>query len=272
MDTTIPVIKKAGVVESFSEEKVLRSMRRVGLPSSIQPHVMQYIKERLYPNITTKEIFSFILEFLKERDRSSSLRFNLKQALLDLGPTGFPFEQYMAHVFESMGFTAKTNLNLYGECVNHEIDLLIEKDGKRAIVEAKFHNQPGHKTDLQVALYTYARYLDVAKKHDIDGVWLVTNTHLSLDAIAYGKCKSMQLIGWNYPENGNLQELIESPALYPITILTALSDDDKRRLLEENVVLCRDLITRDTSSVRNLVGSHERFDEAKHDAALICKL
>lgn len=268
---TITVIKNSGEPEIFSEEKVLRSMRRVGLPSSLHPQVMQHIKERLYPNITTREIFSFILKFLKEKDQKSALRFNLKQAIFDLGPTGFPFEQYMARVFENTGFKASTNLNLMGECVNHEIDLLIEKDSKKAIVEAKFHNQPGHKTDVQVVLYTYARFLDLAKKQDIDGVWVVTNTHLTLDAINYGKCKNIQMIGWNYPEKGNLQDLIEEPALYPITILTALSDDDKRQLLEEKVVLCRDLVSAD-SSIRNLVHSQERFEEAHADAKLVCKL
>jgi len=268
---SIPVIKKSGQIEEFSEEKVLRSMRRVGLPSSLQPTVMQYIQERLYPNITTKEVFSFIMDFLQEKDRSSHLRFNLKQALLDLGPTGFPFEQYMARVFETMGYKAQTNLTFFGECVSHEIDLLIEKEGKRSIVEAKFHNQAGHKTDVQVALYTYARYLDVKEKHSIDGLWIVTNTHLTLDAITYANCKKIQLIGWNYPEKGNLQDLIEAPALYPITILTALSDEDKRRLLEEKVVLCHDLVGAD-GGIRNLVHSKDRFEEAQADAKLICRL
>lgn len=283
----IPVIKKSGDIENFSEEKVLRSMQRVGLPSALHSAAMEHIKERLYPNITTKEIFTFIVDFLKEKDKKTSLRFNLKQALFDLGPTGFPFEQYMAHVFESMGYKAETNLILSGECVNHEIDVLIETrstgstsslqassgpgGGKKAIVEAKFHNQPGHKTDLQVALYTYARYLDVAQKNNIDEVWLVTNTHLSLDAIAYANCKKMKVIGWNYPEKGNLQDLIESPALYPITILTALSDADKTRLLDEKVVLCRDIVNK-SASIKNLVHSNERFEEARIDAAMICRL
>lgn len=280
MQQEVRVTKKNGDQEMYSEEKVRHSMRRVGVPENLQEEVLTIIRERLYPGITTSEIFSYILDFVKEKDKKSRLRFNLKQSLFDLGPTGFPFEQYMARVFEHMGFKAHTNLIMQGECVTHEIDLMIEKDahstgsgqGKRAIVEAKFHNQPGNKTDVQVALYTYARFLDVREKNNIDGVWLVTNTRLTNDAVSYAKCKNIQVVGWSYPHEGNLQDLIEQPALYPITILTALSEQDKRQLLTEDRVLCRDIIDISKDEAKSLAVSEDRLSEAQDDARLVCRL
>lgn len=266
------VVKRSGAKESFSEEKVIHSMRRVGLPQALHPMVLMHIKENLHPGITTNEIFSHVLEFVKEKDKKATIRLNLKQSLFELGPTGFPFEQYMARVFTNMGFKPSTNVVMRGECITHEVDLVIEKDGKRAIVEAKFHNQPGNKTDVQVALYTHARFMDVAGKNDINGVWIVTNTRLTLDAITYAQCKNIQIIGWNYPSKGNLQDLIEEPALYPVTILTALTSEDKRRLMEEKVVLCQDLLKMDDQALRNIMLSPEKLANAKGDAQLVCKI
>lgn len=268
----IYVVKRSGEKELYSEEKVVRLMKRVGLGSELHPMVLTHIKERLHPGITTNEIFSHILEFVKDKDEKATIRLNLKQSLFELGPTGFPFEQYMAHVFKSMGYVPSTNLVMNGECITHEIDLVIEKDDKRAIVEAKFHNQPGNKTDVQVALYTYARFLDVKEKNNIDGVWIVTNTRLTLDAIAYAKCKNIQIIGWNYPAKGNLQDLIEEPALYPVTILTALTNLDKKRLIEEKIVMCQDFLKMDDQALANIMLSPEKLAHAKADAQLVCSL
>ncbi len=140
----IQVTKFSGNVEDFSEEKVLHSMRRVGLPESLYPHVLEHIRERIHDNkITTNELMYHINEFLEMNDKKAGVRYNLRRALAELGPSGFPFEKYLARVFESLGYQAETNLFLNGECVTHEIDVLIQKDGKREIVEAKFHISQG---------------------------------------------------------------------------------------------------------------------------------
>lgn len=268
----ITVIKRSGEQVAFSEEKVLRSMHRVGVPDALQPQVLQHIKERISGNsITTDEIFSHILEFLKEKDKKSSIRFNLRQAVFDLGPTGFPFEKYIERVFQSQGYHAQVDVILTGECVNHEIDVLIEKDGKKEIVEAKFHNQTVGKTDVQVVLYVYARFLDVKEKNNIDGVWVITNTKLTTDAIDYAKCKGIKVIGWNYPEVGNLQDFVENPKMYPVTILNSLSGEEKQRLLENNVVLSCDLLNykKEELSEKFLIDD-SRLTEALDSAKIIC--
>jgi len=49
------------------------------------------------------------------------------------------------------------------------------------------------------------------------------------------------MIGWNYPEKGNLQDMIEGEVLHPITCLTTLSSTDKKILLVNRIVLCSDI-------------------------------
>lgn len=269
----ISVIKRNGESEPFSEEKVLRSMRRVGVPEDLQPEVVKHIREKVNgDSISTDEVFRHILEFLEPRDRKSSLRFNLRQAIFELGPTGFPFEQYLARIFRDQGYEVEVGIQMQGECVTHEIDLLIIKDNTRQIVEAKFHNSHVTKSDIQTALYTYARFLDVKDKNDIDNVWLITNTKLSQDAIVYTQCKGIPAIAWNYPNEGNLQDFVEQPHMYPITILNVFSDAEKKRLVEKDIVLCRDLLEKKDEAFADVLINNENIERARQDAEMICPL
>ncbi len=267
----IIVVKKNGEQEPFSEEKVLRSMQRIGLAKHLQPMVLEHIKGKLHPNIETYEIFSHIREFLDQKDQKASLKFNLKQAIFDLGPTGFPFEQYMARVFEMQGYQTKVGEVVQGACVTHEIDIQIEKDGRREIVEAKFHNQQGVKTDVQVLLYTYARFLDIKEVNPIDANWVVTNTKLTGDAAHYAQCKGVKVIGWSYPENNNLQDFVEKPHLYPITILNTLSKQEKQSLLSGNIILCCDFLnTSDHELQDKYFLDQETIRLTKEKSKMIC--
>ena len=102
---------------------------------------------------------------------------------------------------------------------------------------------------MKVALYIKARFDDLVENvfnyggvnRRITDCWLVTNTKFSSTAIHYGVCKNLTMIGWNYPEKGSLQDMIEGEALHPITCLVSLSAADKRTLLNGKVVLCSDI-------------------------------
>lgn len=267
------VVKKSGEKEEYSEEKVRRSMNRVGVPDDLKPEILSHIKQKFEKNeMSTDDIFHHIMEFLEPRDRKSSLRLNLREAIFELGPTGYPFEQYLSKIFENMGYSVETNVVMNGDCVRHEIDLVIEKDGHKEIVEVKFHNHHAVKSDVQTSLYTYARFLDVKEKNNISNVWLVTNTKLTEDAIAYANCKGMPAIAWNYPDKGNLQDLVEEPHLYPITLLNSLSGQEKKRLIEKDVVLCTDLLTKNDNDISDPLIRHDSLQKAKDDAKLICPL
>ncbi len=266
----IYVVKKNGEREPFSEEKVIRAMKRIGLDESRQSEILADVKSRLHQDIETVEIYSHIREYLEKNDKKASIKYNLKQAIFDLGPTGFPFERYIQRIFDGLGYSTKVGEIMQGACVTHEIDLQIEKDGKREIMEAKFHNQQGVKTDVQVLLYTYARFLDVQEANPVEGVWIVTNTKLTLDASNYAQCKGVKVIGWNYPEHNNLQDYVEKPEMYPITILKSLSKQEKESLLAGNIILCSDLLNASDHELQDTYFlSQETIANAKEQAQAI---
>jgi predicted nuclease with TOPRIM domain len=49
------------------------------------------------------------------------------------------------------------------------------------------------------------------------------------------------LLGWDYPANAGLKDIIDRSGLYPITCLTSLSKSEKQQLLDMKIVLCSEI-------------------------------
>src|SRR3989338_6866663 len=106
----VSVVKVGGLKEPFSEEKLRQSVRRAGIPLKIHDEVVDHIKSRLHDDISTEEIYGHILEFLgKSPYPFGAARYSLKKAVMDLGPTGFPFEKYVASILSRQGYKVDTN-------------------------------------------------------------------------------------------------------------------------------------------------------------------
>lgn len=238
----IHVIKADRRHEPFSESKVMDSIRRARIPQSIQGDVLTHVKRKLYDGISTAEIYQHILEFLDQSPKPYiKARYSLKEAIMLLGPSGYPFEDFVSKLLESQGYRTQVRQILSGRCVTHEVDILAEKDGRTAVIETKFHNSPGTRSEIQVALYTHARFNDVKVRNSVHESWIITNTKTTIDANNYAHCSGMKIISWDYPAGNSLREMIERSGLHPITMVTSLAPSHKMTLLENHVVLCRDV-------------------------------
>ncbi|MGB9637255.1 MAG: ATP cone domain-containing protein [Microgenomates group bacterium] len=239
MGRLINVIKATGEVEPFSEEKVISSLIKAGAAREVAKEIIEEVKPSLYQNIPTFEIYSQVMSLLRKRQVQLAEKYNLKKAIMDLGPTGYPFEQFVARVLETQGMKVETNKIVQGKCVAHEIDV-IAQNKERYMIECKFHAIPGGRTDIKVALYTYARFLDI--KHQGFAVpWLITNTKVTSEVKAYALCMGMKVTAWDYPEGEGLNEMIDKSGLYPVTSSTSLSKEQKRNLLEKGIIFVKDI-------------------------------
>lgn len=239
----VQVIKANGQKEAFSEEKVMKSIYRAGIPKDLQEATLAHVKEKLYDDIPTHDIYHHISEFLgASASPFTRSKYSLKQSIMMLGPTGYPFEDFIEKLLIAKGYETKVRQILRGTCVSHEIDIITKKDGKTGMIEAKFHNNPGIRSDVHVALYTKARFDDVKTRYQLNNARLITNTKATSDAIAYGECVGMKVISWSYPENGSLRDWIEESHLHPITMLTSLSLSQKAQLLQNHIIMCKDII------------------------------
>lgn len=249
-ETNIFITKASGELVPFAPEKLMRSLTKAGATKQQAEEILASVKPLLHPGISTKMIFKNAFRLLKRVSRPKAGKYKLKNAIMELGPSGFPFERYFAAILHSMGYRVQTGVILQGACVKHEVDVIAEKENYHEMVECKFHQQQGTFCNVKIPLYIHARFKDVEagfsksslKNNTLHQGWLVTNTRFTTDAIQYGTCAGLKLIGWNYPKNNSLNNLIDKTGLYPITALTSLTKKEKQTLLSNNIVLCKEIL------------------------------
>lgn len=163
-------IKKLdGTLEDFDPKKLEKALLRAGatrnVASEITSHIETVAKEnQKNEEITTEFIYKLAFKQLKNISRSAALKFSLKRAILEIGPSGFPFEEFVAEIWRHQGYTAVTGQIVYGSCVSHEVDVIAWKPGELVMIEAKYHSDAASRTDLKTALYVKARYDDIRKQ------------------------------------------------------------------------------------------------------------
>jgi len=248
MADPIFITKHSGEQQAFSTDKLMHSLRNAGAKESTIKRIVKDIEDFLYPGISTKQIYKRAYTLL-QKEESQSFRYHLKQAIYELGPTGYPFEFLVGEIYRRQGWEVEVGQVLQGASVTHEMDVIATKDRKQHLIECKYHKDQGKQVSIQVPLYVRSRVNDIieyrraqanpADLHYIAGV--ATNTRFSEQATAYAEHSKIKLLSWDYPQGQGLKDLIERYYIYPVTILKDLSLRDKRYLLEKEIVLCYQL-------------------------------
>ncbi|MCK5615366.1 hypothetical protein KAR91_76590 [Candidatus Pacearchaeota archaeon] len=250
------VIKASGEFERFNSKKVYRGILRAGGSRQLARDTITELKTKVKDGIATTKILDIILTVLK-REPDVAARYDLKRAVMSLGPHGFAFEVYFSQILKEHGFEAKTSNMIKGKKIMQEVDIIATK--KYAyMIECKYHNKTGNYTGLKEAMYTYARFLDVKKKK-LNYSWLATNTHCSNKAIMYSKGVGQKITSWGYPKKGNLKDLIERKGLYPITIVKYVSPEVKEQLYKAKIMLAKDLIKYPAKELSEKTGISEKI-------------
>lgn len=233
------VIKASGDKEDFNPRKIYKTLIEAGASRGLAQEITYAIRKKTHEGITTHKILEIVLSKLKNHPGIRD-RYDLKRAIMSLGPSGFPFERYFADILKEYGYETSVGNMLKGKRIMHEVDI-VAKDtkNKKYMIECKYHNEPGKPTKLQPALYTYARFLDLAKH--FDQAWLATNTKCSKDAKAYALGVGLKITSWKYPEKESLIKLIEAKKLYPVTILKNLDTKSRHKLFQADIVLAKNL-------------------------------
>ena len=274
----ISITKASGESVPFSAKKLKRSLERAGASKDKIDRILEEISSKLYEGISTKKIYRIAFNLLKESSRHLAAKYHLKQAIMELGPSGYPFEKYIGEILRYQGYKTTVGEIVQGKCVNHEIDVIAEKDHHHFMIECKYHNQRGTFSDVKIPLYIQARFKDVeAQWLKLPGHgtkfhqgWVVTNTRFSSDAIQYGNCAGLKLLGWDYPIKGSLKDLIDTLGLYPITCLTTLTKTEKHHLLGRKIVLCKEICDNEHYLVQADINP-TRIKSVLEEATQLCK-
>lgn len=259
------IAKADGTSEAFKPEKLISSLQRAGAAHDVALQIEKDIEKGLRDGMSTQQIYARAFARLREHRHALAARYSLKRAVLDFGPSGFPFESYIAQLYQKEGYETKVDQIVRGKCVEHEVDIVIAKGGELIYVEAKFHNAAGFKTDLKTVLYVKARMDDIGKGHGL----IVTNTKFTSKAIEYAECAGLDMLAWDYPQHNTLHDRIEKVALYPITALTTLTEREKTALLSDRVVLCNTLAEK-TPALERAGVTGERADRVLEEVGALC--
>jgi hypothetical protein len=279
LTTPLLVTKLNGEKEPWDETKLRFSLARAGATPDVADAVVDRVTAKLKDGMTTSAIYRLAFKFLHKMEaKPVAARYSLRRAVMALGPSGFPFEKYIAELLARKGFKTETGIMMKGGCAEHEIDVLAVNDRKFIVIEAKFHNDPTLRSDLKVVLYVKARLDDLRKTsfagRKADGLaeegWLITNTKFTSHATGYAACAGLTLLSWTYPEQGNLQDMIEEAGLHPLTCLTTLSAGEKLALMDQGVVLCRGA---DNPALLKSMGlSDKKIGQVAKEVNLLCPI
>lgn len=273
------IVKYSKAVVDFNRSKLRESLLKSGASPDIANDVLQSIEKEAYEGISTKNIYKLAFSLLKKASNSHAARYNLREAIRLLGPAGFYFERFVARIFIAEKYETKIGLILPGKCVSHEVDVLIKKGNTVSMVECKFHSGQDAASDVKVPMYILSRFNDIrsreqdlfAKREIVSNCLIVTNNRFTKDAIDFGECSGLQLLSWDYPLNHNLKTKIDSFKLYPVTCLTTLSQAEKEKLLQLDVLLVLELCG--NRMVLDQIGlSVKRIRNVLKEAADLCRL
>ncbi len=249
-DDTIRIRKNTGELVPFDVEKLKNALRRSGARDKEIEKVTEEVRDSLYEGITTKKIYQIAYRTLRKTSKRTAGRYRLKKAIFQFGPSGYPFEFFVAKLLEFEGYKTETGQIVQGRCVQHEVDVVARKNSKLLMCECKFHQSESIKSDVKIPLYVHSRFNDIKEKWLTEGEnkdsdfepLLITNTRFTEDAMQFGRCTGMRLISWDYPENDSLKDWIDRSGFHPITSLKSLTKKEKQGLLDKGTVLCREIV------------------------------
>ncbi len=243
-------IKKAtGEVEPFRIDKLRQSLRNAGAEEDIIDEVAADIQAWITDGITTRQIYSRAFALLRKKRAHVASRYRLKNAILEMGPTGHPFEHFIGKILELEGYATEVGKVIDGVCVTHEVDVIATRGKEQMFVECKYGQSAGKIISVQVPLYIRSRVNDIINKRTMSDTYkgfqfqggVITNTRFSTDAVNYGTCSGLRLLGWDFPAGNGLKDIIDREKIYPITVLNNLTIKQKQILMERGVVICRQI-------------------------------
>ena len=276
--TELLITKASGAQVPFDEAKLRASLERSGATPELCDAVLEALRGKVVEGMSTRKLYRLAFDLLHRRARPVAARYRLKRAILALGPSGFPFERFIARILEHDGYAAQVGVVVQGRCVPHEVDVVADKAEQHFLVECKYHNTPGRVCDVKVPLYIKARFDDVADRwraepgngHRFHQGWVVTNTRFTRDALEYGLCAGLRMVGWDQPAKGSLRDRIDRSGLYPLTCLASLTRVEKQRLLDAGLVLARD-IAAEAGVLEKMQVRPPRVNAVLREVAAVCE-
>ncbi len=245
------ILKSIGEYEEYNREKLRQSLLNASASIVVTNEIIKKIESEIRDEITSTDIYKHAFDILNEKERVTAMKYSVKRSIFELGPTGFPFEKYIAQVLEAKGYKTIVGKTLKGKCVSHEIDVIAYDQNELLLIEVKFRNKNSLKVDTKTALYVKARWDDLKDtKVKIDDnksmsptkFILAVNTDFTQNAINYADCVGLELISWDHPLKGSLFKFVNETGQHPISVITELNQSQKNTLIKRGYITLNQIL------------------------------
>jgi hypothetical protein len=235
------VRKKSRLEEYFSERKYKASLKKSGLPWGKCSEIFNEVVPKLNDYFSTAELHNKTYRAILKRSQVFAANYDIKRAIYNLGPTGFPFEKLCGEMLKAKGYKVRVSVLKKGKLVKHEVDVIAEREDNSIYCECKFHNKKVRKNDIKIPLYVNSRYLDLkeANPGETFQYAIISNTEFTTDAIKYSEGEGLLLFSMNYPKQNSFIDLIRRYKVYPITVLKSLKSRTKKQLIKSGVIVIK---------------------------------
>ena len=105
MKKEVWIVKASGEKEVFSVEKLKRSLEKSRASSQVIEEVINHVVGELKDGMKTSAIYRRAFSYLRRKQPLAAGRYNIKKAIMELGPTGYPFEKIIAEILRGQGFS-----------------------------------------------------------------------------------------------------------------------------------------------------------------------
>src|SRR3989344_7589337 len=122
------IIKGSGEREPWNVGKLIVSLERAGADKEVAEMIGKRIESQIKDGDTTLSIYKKAHKWLHKIKKPAAIRYSIRKAVAELGPTGYPFEDFLAEILKAKGFKTLTRQAVMGECVAHEVDVVAWND------------------------------------------------------------------------------------------------------------------------------------------------
>lgn len=148
--TEFSITKSSGESELFSADKLRGSLLRSGADQEVVEEIVKQICSWLQNlnsetenssaggkdfglakrkgSITTRMIYDRAFQLLRRMTVGNAARYKLKKAMMELGPTGHPFEHFVGQIYKILGCEVEVGQVLDGLSVTHEMDVIATRE------------------------------------------------------------------------------------------------------------------------------------------------
>jgi len=271
------VQKADGSLQQFEAAKVVKTCLRFGASRRTAEKIAFEIEKQIHDGMRTRDILQMIYSKLRLYKPEISHLTDLRKALSLISPRDF--EVYIQQLLREHGYSVTPNQIIQGKCIAHEVDAIASKGNQVYLVEIKHHVNYHSPTGLDESRIARAVFEDITDGYQkgtnslqINRTMIVTNTKFSDHSLQYSKCRGIDQIGWSYPINNGLQDLIEEKQFHPLTCLKELDEDLYSALISNDIIAMKQVINTSPSELAWRTGrSKQAMDKLIHRARLLEK-